>query len=131
MYIPIRAILIAILLVIGIIPASGGIIATADGTWWQSLTDEEGQNNALLGLTSGFTNGYSAGFLDARAGALDTGRETFSEHTVRYYKEAITDFYQTHPGAIHQSVGGVLACLADKPRITCDQVAAQAEKYAP
>jgi hypothetical protein len=121
---------VIVVVFVGLIPASAAPATQPDSVWWSAITDEE-QTYATIGAQSGYGDGYIMALNDTNNYKGDLHHRNFAHHTVGFYKAAITDFYQTHPRAKNQTIGAILSCLADKPSRTCDEVAAEAEKYAP
>lgn len=108
-----------------------------DHAWWDALNVDE-QVTVVQGLMAGFEAGFNDGaihggnYVMVQHGIANTSANakdllsqasvSFSE-TFGHYKDAIDNFYVNHPSASTIYVGEIMACLADTPVFTCDQVA--------
>lgn len=131
--------LIAALLLVTAAHTSASDYLVQDGVWWQGLTDD-----ARIYVVIGALTGYDSGYGDAAAQAMAASRREFGAHRISLgevsrvlpplevptfsklfvtYSNDITNFYEQYPEAIKARVGDVLTCYADKPELTCDQVA--------
>jgi hypothetical protein len=91
-----------------------------DGPWWNNLSESE-----RLAAVQGTMDGYQSAYLENGSSHPLSGHAMFS-HTYGFYIAAITDFYVNRPSGSRATIGLVLACLADKPVVSCKETARRA-----
>ena len=124
-----------------------------DGSWWSGSIPEQSRVWVVEGMIDAYSAGYAAGNtaegarIESEAGAYLPASYMQALHGVIYrkdsagnyaafdneptfpstfgfYEAGISDYYETHPGAMSTPVGYVIGCLAQRPAMTCASVAA-------
>jgi hypothetical protein len=150
--IPLRVLLTLSLVGIGFGAGVAAEGINLDRSWWNDTVPEQSRVWVVAGLTDAYNSAWEFGNtaegvrIEREAGAVLPASSMAALHAIIYRKNAngryasfdteprfsrtfgfyeagISDFYETHSGAAEATVGMVIGCLADKPQVTCDQVA--------
>lgn len=121
--------------------SSARVTATQNVTfsfsWWSGLSDTE-----KLSAIQATIDAYQAGYLDglirgSRASGGKVPKETFRQYfpffsgTVGFYRDAVSQFYSSHPDAQRATIGQIMSCLSQMPLYTCDEIVQQASQSPP
>lgn len=124
----------AALLAASLRSASGSIVYTADGLFWEGRNADE-KSAIVAGLLSGYHNGYVGGSLNqlgydltttatTKGTSMHEPTELLFTHSGQFYVDGIDSFYSNNADLITKvDIGRVLLCLADNPRVSCDDTA--------
>jgi hypothetical protein len=123
---------------------------TMNGSWWRDTLDDRTRVYVAAALVDAYAAGWGAGSTSEGVRIQSESASFLSEanlaklydviyrknpdgtfaafnkepafsRTFGFYSAGITDFYETHSDAT-VNVGNVIACLADNPQMSCDEV---------